>query len=141
MDEISQGVQIVLTGIALVGGSYVFTLIGSSLINKISSEKIKSQEDLERIVNEESANLGINKRIGNIGFIDFPAAMSVKFDDENYGLYFGTNARTRKDVRHELYHIHKHLDQRGKNSFLKIVKYLLIEEPQAVLYGTFGIKS
>ena len=130
--------------LAIGGGIYITTTVGTTLTGRMFSEKIKSQEDLEKIVEEETEKLGVDKPLKS-EFGDFPLAFAAKQRDGTYHLHVGRSTASRSLVKHELYHIHKghkgiSFSKDSRNTLGRILKYLFIEEPQAIAYGTFGLK-
>jgi len=138
------------TGIAL--GSYTALLLGAQAVGDLVSEKIKSQEQLDKIVDEESDKLSLDKRLVvakfyAVGDKDYSTIRGARcyiedFDFEEHTIPIkvveikeGWGAR-RKAVRHELYHLKKHLPRKRK-SFIKSFFY---EEPTATLYSLTGIQ-
>src|SRR3989344_5011776 len=108
------------TGIAL--GAYTALLFGAQAFELVS-EKITSQEQLDDVVEEESNKLGMDSRLVVGRFY----AVSGKDYDRIRG------------VRHELYHLHKHMPLR-KNPIAKFLRGFFYEEPTATLYATTGIR-
>ena len=106
-------------------------------LNTIFSEKIKSQEDLERIVSEEKAKLGIDKPIKSTFFKNkFRLPRARKGENDGYEIEIGGFFSDRSTVRHELYHLFRHVENGRKGKLY----YHLVEEPQAVAYEAFGLK-
>ena len=120
------------TGIAL--GGYTALLAGAQLI-EVASEKITSQEQLDRIVDEESDKIGIDKRlvVGKFyaaGDKNYHTIRGARCFIEDFNLEKrtipikvveikeGWGAR-RGAVRHELYHLKKHLPRKNKNFLCK----------------------
>ncbi len=149
MNEILENLA-TYTGIAL--GSYTALLAGAQAVEDLASEKIRTQEQLDKIVDEEADKLGLNKRVvvakfytvGDKRYHTIRGARSYveDFNFEEHTIPIkvveikeGWGAR-RGAVRHELYHLKKHLPRKRK-SFLKSFFY---EEPTATLYALTGIQ-
>ena len=140
-NEIFEYVVESMKWLAIGGGSYMVALTGFTSTQGIS-KRIRSQEELEQIVSEEATKLGLDftkidtKYNGEVN--------GSKKNGERYDLHLEGNwLSTKATVRHELYHIAKgHCDDRLriKNGFLNELDYWLRREPQASLYGSFGIK-
>jgi hypothetical protein len=122
-----------LSGLALATGTYVPMFMALSLIHSFG-EKIDSQSKLEKLTKEEFENS--NK--ADLSIIPKYGAKRNESDfvDGNYHLFVGKgNLATRAWVRHEACHI--------RNEDLKhhsTLRYFLLEEPRALLYGAFKIK-
>jgi hypothetical protein len=121
-------------GVGIVGASYFFPLATMRACHKFG-EKIESQNKLESIVSEESYKLGLE------GFMIVPFFGQKKHQTvkTNYGYELhmaNDSSATRSMVRHELYHIYK-------NDFKhdSTLRYFLLEEPRALLYGAFNIRG
>lgn len=153
MSEINS-VGEIIDSVAIVGyaiGGYLATLLGAQLIGHLTSQKIRSQEELDKIVEEEADKLGMDKRtliskfystddkeysdilgarcfIEDFDFEEHIIPMKVVEIKEGWG------AR-RHTVRHELYHLLKHLPRKRG-----LLKYLFYEEPTATIYAITGIK-
>ena len=140
-------------GVAL--GTYTALLVGAQVVQDLATEKITSQEQLDEIVEEESKKLGMDSRlvvgkfygVGDKNYDKIRGARCCQddFEFEGHTLPFkvveikeGWGAR-RGAVRHELYHLHKHLPLR-KNPIAKFLRGFFYEEPTATLYATTGIK-
>jgi len=149
MSEVLENIAM-YTG-AIIGG-YSFLLLGAQVVQDLSSEKITSQEHLDRVVNEEADNLGLDKRTLVAKFYDRASGEYDKilgarcfiedFDFEEHTIPIkvveikeGWGAR-RRAVRHELYHLSKHLPRKKKS----LIKSFFYEEPSATLYSLTGLK-
>jgi len=148
MDNILEHLA-VYTGMALTG--YTLALAGAQLVGNLVSEKICSQAHLDQVVEEEARKIGVNQRtlVANFYVRNGPNYNNIrgarsKVDD------FVFEGRTipmkvleikegwgasRAAVRHELYHLKKHLP-RKKNR----LKSFFYEEPTATVYELTGIK-
>jgi hypothetical protein len=118
---------------------YMFTLLGVQGLTNLSlfHEKIKSQKELEIVVKEEAEKLGLGNYKIKIIYDDKETSMRKK--EGKYELGVTKTLATRKNVKHELYHLLKDVDGE-KNSHPDFVRYFFIQEPRATLYGIFGIK-
>ena len=140
------------TGIAL--GSYTALLAGAQAFQDLATEKITSKEQLDKIVDEEAEKLGMDKRtlvakfyaVGDKNYDRIRGARCFveDFDFEEHTIPIkvveikeGWGAR-RGAVRHELYHLHKHMPLR-KNPVAKFLRGFFYEEPTATLYAITGI--
>lgn len=152
MNEILENLPTYI-GIAL--GSYTALLVGAHTVQDLASEKITSQEQLDEIVEEESKKLRMNSglvdgkfyAVGDKKYNRIRGARCYQEDFEVEGrtLLFkvveikeGWVAR-RGAVRHELYHLHRHMSLR-KNPVAKFLRVFFYEEPTAILYAITGIK-
>jgi hypothetical protein len=152
MNEILENLP-TYTGIAL--GTYTALLVGAQAVQDLATEKITSQEQLDGIVEEEAKKLGMDSRlvvgkfyaVGDINYDRIRGARCYQddFEFEGHTLPFkvveikeGWGAR-RGAVRHELYHLHKHMPLR-KNPIAIFLRGFFYEEPTATLYATTGIK-
>ena len=151
MNEILENLP-TYAGIAL--GTYTALLFGTQALESVS-EKINSQEQLDDVVEEEAKKLGMDSRlvVGKFYAVDEKNYDKIRgarcyqddFEFEGHTLPFkvveikeGWGAR-KGAVRHELYHLHKHLPLR-KNPVAKFLRGFFYEEPTATLYATTGIK-
>ena len=152
MNEILENLP-TYTGIAL--GAYTALLFGAQAVQDLATEKINSQEQLDDVVEEESKRLGMDTRlvvgkfyaVGDKNYNRIRGARCYQddFEFEGQTLPFkvveikeGWGAR-RGAVRHELYHLHKHMPLR-KNPIAKFLRGFFYEEPTATLYATTEIK-
>ena len=152
MNEILENLP-TYAGIAL--GTYTALLFGTQVVQDLATEKITSQEQLDGIVEEEAKKLGMDSRlvvgkfyvVGDKNYDKIRGARCYQddFEFEGHTLPFkvveikeGWGAR-KGAVRHELYHLHKHLPLR-KNPVAKFLRGFFYEEPTATLYATTGIK-
>jgi len=103
---------------------YLGTLLTTQAISDFSSEVIPF-EDLESTLEKECENLDIE-----IPEVDIQYHINQVFNNR---LYINPDTITLPKLKHELYHIKK------KDSG-SLLKYLLVEEPRATLYGCFNIK-
>lgn len=144
--------------LAIGGGTYTLALFGAQLISSKVSKKIKSKQDLERIVKDEAEKLEITEKICVRYYAYRNKAEARMLEDKTYRITLGGYFSTVNDVRHELYHIYKHLDSPTRNwlrrkrnqkpsntkrlfySCLKRLNYLFREEFQATTYELFGLK-
>lgn len=134
--------------LAIGGGSYISFIFGCQIYDAWPfHKKIQSKEELENVINKECDELGIN-----------PAEIEPVFKQEssnylsNYIIRIdkahkwelhvkGNWQSTRNTIRHELYHFLKDAQNwRSRSKLNKFFYYLLVAEPRATLYGTFGIK-
>ncbi|MBI2112222.1 hypothetical protein HYT52_01675 [Candidatus Woesearchaeota archaeon] len=145
----------ILKSIAVWGGSIfgIYTLfLAFAQSFELFSERIRSEHDLKRIVNEEADKLGMSTRdIVDIFYeknhknykkirgarchLDTDEFEGSKLPIKVIEIKEGYGA-TRAVVRHELYHLYKHLP-RKKNIPLMNFFY---EEPTATLYALTGLK-
>lgn len=146
-------------------GGYAALLTAGQLIENICSKKITSQEQLDEIVDKEADKLGMDKRKVFATYYskthpDYKkiqgARSSVQgWDKEKDEIVFYDPTEHRKKgiiplkvlevkegwgsnvgaVRHELYHLAKHLPRKGN-----FLKYFFYEEPTATIYSTTGVK-
>jgi hypothetical protein len=131
-------------GITLAG--IYFAMDAGVSIRRFFSEKIKSQKDLDRMIEEESTNLDLDS-VNVFGVLKKTDGncLAKQYTDNIYGIIINEKDADRCSVRHELYHIHKHRPFNVKKiSKIKKVynecKTKFVEEPQAVIYETLGIK-
>jgi len=127
------------------GGSYMGALMGTSLIGLFYRDRITNTEQLEKILQEEKEKLGINEEVRGHLSEDFEGHVHYAQNDFLGGtphiISIGGILARRNVVKHELYHIKKqHWNNRPKNSLLNMLDYLFRREPQAIAYGTFGLK-
>ncbi|MFH1589875.1 MAG: hypothetical protein ABIB43_04880 [archaeon] len=102
------------------------------------SEKIVDETHLQEIIIEESKALDMkNKDItGRFTEAPFGHGQAIKLDYNKYEIILDKKGRNRGVLKHELYHILKgHAEEKDN-----LLIYLFIEEPQAALYGAYGIK-
>ena len=135
-------------------GAYTALLFGAQALESVS-EKITSQEQLDEVVEEEARKLGMDSRLvvgkfyavgdKNYDRIRGARCFQDNFEFEGHTLPMkvveikeGWGAR-RGAVRHELYHLHRHLPLR-KNPVAKFLRGFFYEEPTATLYATTEIK-
>jgi hypothetical protein len=117
---------------------YTTTLLCLQSINNIpifNNQKIESQKQLEKAVKEEALKLNLDTSKIEARYNAKHTAASKEGEEYILGMT-GVNA-TRKNVKHELYHILKDLDKEDKHDFMH---YFFIQEPRASIYGTFGLK-
>jgi hypothetical protein len=102
---------------------------------------IKSQSKLEKVVKEEALKLGLDassinaKLDSNYKSPNGEPALSRKEGDHYQLIIVDKAYSTRRGVKHELYHIFKKdIDHNSE------LRYWLIEEPRAIVYGALGIK-
>ncbi|PIN90554.1 hypothetical protein COU61_02545 [Candidatus Pacearchaeota archaeon CG10_big_fil_rev_8_21_14_0_10_35_13] len=143
--------KIVAIGLGILVPNYLLMALGLQGISGFVSERILNQEHLDGVVKEEAKKLGLNNLVMGV-FREkkssayktlLGARSSILYDTDNNGnavaikfleLKEGYGAN-RSVVRHELYHLKKHLP-RKRESFLKEMFY---EEPTATIYECFGI--
>ena len=152
MNEILENL-LTYTGIAL--GTYTALLFGAQAVQDLATEKITSQEQLDEVIEEEARKLGMDSRlvvgkfyaVGDKNYDRILGARCFQYNLEFEGhtlpmkvveIKEGWGAR-RGAVRHELYHLHKHMPLR-KNPVAKFLIGFFYEEPTATLYETTGIK-
>ncbi|MGY4884782.1 MAG: hypothetical protein ACP5NZ_04360 [Nanobdellota archaeon] len=137
MDLKTKALVVAVGGFAL----YFFTLTGVQELTTLSlfREKIKTQSELERVGKEEAERLGLGNYDVKYIYDDKETSMRKKRDTGKYELGMTKRLATRKNVKHELYHLLKDVEGE-KNSKPNFVRYFFIQEPRATLYGTFGIK-
>jgi len=144
-------------------------IYGADIVFNFFSEKIKSQSELEAVVNEETKKLGMKSnnilstfhkkddtdyysffgaRSGIVGYDKESKAVTTYDDIDNANIIElkvldikeGSRA-TKQAVRHELYHLSRHLPiPEPKSKIKKFLKYFFYEEPAAILYATTGVK-
>lgn len=97
-------------------------------------DRIRSEEELIQIVIEESTKLGIDHENLDV----YQQGHQSGRDNSRYYIAIDINRNyfTRNGVRHELAHI-ANGDVDKDFSYLR---YFLIEEPRATIYGTLGIR-
>jgi|SRR3989338_10901740 len=142
-NEISEYAREGMKWLILGGGSYIGALLVCQVYDCWPFQrKIESQEELNVVVQEEAEKLGLDS--SKIDAIYNGITNGVRKNEERWELQLeGAWHSTRNAIRHELYHIAKgHCENRliNKNRLLDVLDYLFREEPQATLYGTFGIK-
>lgn len=140
---------------------YATIMIGGSLMQSLTSEKINSQEQLDVVVGEEADKLSLERKNLVSKFFaktDKNYNMNLghragieDYDVENDELVHHSNKKnilpmqileitegfgaTRNTVRHELYHLKgKHVP---KTSTLK---HYLCNEPRAIIYAITGLQ-
>jgi hypothetical protein len=135
-NEIFEYINESIKWLVIAGGSYLGALFCTQLIfqTTLFRRKIHSQTELEEIVGIEAKKLGLDTTSINARF---DVEGYVKKDGKKHELCIrlgvsGTDAT----VRHELYHIFK----KDTDYDLTILRYFLLAEPRATLYGCFGIK-
>ena len=128
---------------------YAVALTAAGVVQDLSSEPITSQEHLEEVVREEAAKLGLDSRLivptfyaqgSKIRASRASSRYYMEFEGRQFSFHdldlkagFGGRRNT---VRHELYHIAKHVDATRRG----VVKYFFYEEPTAILYALLGIQ-
>ncbi|MBI2043917.1 hypothetical protein HYT24_00970 [Candidatus Pacearchaeota archaeon] len=123
-----------------IGGAPIAFGIVASIKDVLFSEKIKSQKNLERIAEEEMNKLGMDQSF-EVEWGDFFSDYVKKDQDGKYKICIRKSfTASRNLVRHELYHIHRGHMHKKDNIFIRLLKYYFIHEPQAVAYGSFGLK-
>ena len=136
----SEIIEYVEVGIKGLYWAYTGVLASSFLSCWPFSKKIKSQEELEDIVEEEAGKLGLDSTKIKAVYEGGGWTPRCRATEEGYDLEMKGDSflSTRKNVRHELYHIFKG-DADSNRSMLSF-SYFFVWEPRAVLYGSFGIK-
>lgn len=151
-ESIYETAKLATTYGGIVLGSYATVFCGLSVANAAGRE-ITSPKELEAITAEESKALGFTEsprlevREGNRAFAE-SAQESNSWKDT---IALGGISRKRKLVRHELFHLKrleenhhlKKLFTSGEGALSatqRKLQYFFIEEPLALMYGTFGIK-
>jgi len=127
-----------LTSVGVIGSAYLIALDGVQKIfgSDIFHKKIESQKDLDKSIKEEAEKLGLENLVIN-SKLYFDITTQVQRKGAEYMIQINKDENpTVSFVRHEMYHIYKG-DCERKNSW---IRYLLIEEPRAMLYGCFKIK-
>jgi hypothetical protein len=147
-------------------GAYTALLFGAELVQDAISRRIHSQEELEIVVKEEAEQLGMNANsiISSFYRKENPKYNSiwgarcskdyyypekdefVSLDEVDKDKTIELNiielregcGATRGTVRHELYHLFKHLPR--ESSSRNLLKEFFYEEPTAVLYSLTGVK-
>ena len=134
-NEISEYVTEGMKWLAIGGISYIAAMTGLSWTHGLS-EKIRSQEELEKVVDEEATKLGLDSSKIDAKYNE--ERSKAKKNGERYDLHLEGNwsSSTRATVRHELYHILK--EDFGERTTL--LKYLFMNEPSALIYGSFKVK-
>jgi hypothetical protein len=157
--------DIVQKTIFTFGAGYVSIMVGGSILSDYFSEKIHDKETFERIIDEEQKRIGDGKSIvvgrfydrEDEGYDDLRTTMvgRMSFDERNnkfegysevskghpvYVMFSKDGLATRGIVRHELYHVKKHVDHRPNGPISTGLKYWLYEEPTAILYAVSGLK-
>jgi hypothetical protein len=79
--------------------------------------------------------LGLDKPVKAVFHNDWEEC-AEKNDDGQYEIKIGGFGARRTQVRHELYHLFRHVDRGWKGN----LHYLLIDEPQAIAYEVFRLK-
>jgi hypothetical protein len=155
--------------IITAGAAYAAIMVGGGIVECIFSEKIRSQEHLNRILDEETSKLGMGEdvvigkfyRKGERGHRIFGSSFAAvcgydKMSDEcllPYDQVDGVNVvpvklaiikegrlgGTERDVRHEIYHLYKHMPT-PTGLVTRTLKYMLHDEPTAIIYALTGLK-
>ena len=156
----------IVFGIAAIPTIYLGGLVGFGIAENFCSEKIKSKEDLERITSEEAKKLDLDQsnlfpvfiqmyskghkllssnrasvrgydkkkhRLVPYGEVDEQNIFPIQVIEIKEG--FGSS---RGMVRHELYHLKKHLSG-AKSKFFNRLKWFY-EEPAATIYAVTGLQ-
>mgnify|MGYP003972140593 CR=1 FL=1 len=123
--------------------SYISTLFSLSFPSYFT-QKIRSQNELENVVNEEALLLGLDPKKIKCNYNEFTlfnfnngCENFVQQKKNHYQLQVSKSFldSNRATVRHELYHIKK-----GDLKNNSMLKYYFINEPRAILYGSFKIQ-
>jgi hypothetical protein len=149
-------------------GAYTALLFGAELVQDAISRRIHSQEELETVVKEEAEQLGMNPNSILSSFYrkENPKYNSIWGASCSKDYYYpqkdefvspedidrnklvelniielreGRGA-TRGTVRHELYHLFKHLPRESNSKLFNFLRGFFYEEPTAVLYSLTGVK-
>ena len=142
-----------------IGGTaaYFGSLILWDVLPNTFSKRIRSQEELEKIVDEEAKKLDLDTSNLIIQLQEKDVADANLFGynreedkilsyEEKEGvekvhlLRLGGQYATRHQVRHELYHVSKHLQKPKAKNFISRLGYLFFREPSAILYSLIGVK-
>ncbi|MBU0893961.1 MAG: hypothetical protein KKF48_01745 [Nanoarchaeota archaeon] len=104
-------------------------------LNEFSLNRINSEKELQMILKERAEKIGLDYSKISISFRKRYGSTTRNVPN---GYYIEINRGCPvKDLDHELYHIFKKDPDKKQKSLLN---YLLIEEPRATLYETFGVK-
>ncbi len=146
----------------VIGGSYALTYLVSAVghgLYYLFGRKCEDQDELEGVVKKEAKKLGLERKIiisdltkrphtARVGLRGFNTATDSIVDYEEHNedvapvfiLELSRGNTTINNVRHELYHIAKHLGRRPSNKLARIAKTYLYEEPTADLYAFTGAR-
>ncbi len=126
------------------GLTYIGALIMCQIYDGYPFQRrIQSPKELEEVLKQECSKLEIDPTQIDPVYYGLGSRMHHNKDSDRWELHLdGNSSSTRKTVRHELYHYHRDVPKwrERKNKALRLIHYLLIAEPRATLYGTFGIK-
>ena len=140
LQEVFNYVKTGLGWLAVGGGSYFVALLGTHLASNLLNKKIQSQEELEQIVLEEAKKLGIEGIRIDAHIKEELEGELRKIGENHYRISIGGFCRNPSLVRHELYHLRRHLKGLDNEGFENKLKYWFNEEPRAVLYEAFRLK-
>lgn len=161
-----ESIQDLLVYGSAIPAAYVAALVAGGIIQNFGSHRIRSEEELETIVKEEAERLDVDSSIlisnwvskdnpkyskilgarstifgydtqadelVSAELVDGEKVREVKVIDVKEG--WGAN---RGAVRHELYHLKKHLPL-SRNKLVRGLKWIY-QEPATVLYAVTGLK-
>ena len=133
-----------IAGLGLVSSLSLYVL-GIGVIEEYPlshSKKVETQEQLEQMVNEEKVKLGCELEIKPALWAYTIAGSFPSSTNSTYGLVVGGDYAVKAVVKHEVYHIcDGHFDRPfGTDTLLDKVYYYFWLEPQAALYGAFGLR-
>ena len=156
-----------LTQGAYATGGYFTLLTLSQLIENFCSQKINSQEELEEIAEEESRRIGLNPNSVIPVYVEkdnpnykrlYGSRCKVEGYDSENDKFVSSNliddkkiicinimeikegwGANRGTVRHEIYHLKKHMP-RPKNRIRRKAEWIY-QKPAATLYSLTGIKT
>ncbi|MEA2037409.1 MAG: hypothetical protein U9O94_07910 [Nanoarchaeota archaeon] len=148
-----------LTYAVMPGVVYGTLLYLGERISNLLSHRITSQSELDEVVEKESSKFekkhGRRFLFSQFNESDGGNASVFGYDPENERtvnyhnpyegipkinlIRVGGKQATTGQVIHELYHVYETLDKLPVNKVLKMLKYLFVNEPRAIIYGLKGI--
>jgi hypothetical protein len=125
---------------------YIGGLVGACFIGDYYSPKL-DRTGIGRLFEEEKKKLGIESLDISLNLYEDrknicrATALTGEQNEKKYIIKISCDHWNESSVRHELYHIADgHFDNYPKNKILRMIKYFYYCEPQAIAYGTFGIR-
>lgn len=126
----------------ILGGYFYLLSLGNIISVQDNSSKITSQKQLEQLIKQERSKIDSTNNSKIEGFLVKDKSIvrrSTKISDNSYTIKLNKNYANLPILRHELYHILDGHFEKNKN-FPKDIKYFFIDEPQATIYSTTGLK-
>jgi len=139
----------VMTKLALGAFMVQVPIFSSTLLNSLSpkGENIRDKIHLEKLLKQEKKKLGIENKNINAYFCNtIETSGARKINENSYEIFLAKDQRAFNVLRHELYHVADgHCDKgyelfNNGRKFEKTIRYLLINEPKASIYGATGLK-